>query len=52
MAIVKLYINTATYKPLKGSSYISLRVEIANKKAIVNMKTMISSVLSGVLPEH
>src|SRR6218665_3979042 len=38
MAVVKLDVNTVTYKPLKGSSYISLHVELANKKAIVNMK--------------
>src|SRR6218665_798916 len=36
MAVVKLDINTVTYKPLKGSSYISLPVELANKKAIIN----------------
>ena len=38
MAVVKLDVNTVTYKPLKGSSYISLPVELANKKAIINMK--------------
>src|SRR6218665_2479926 len=38
MAVVKLDVNTVSYKPLKGSSYISLPVELANKKAIINMK--------------
>src|SRR6218665_3352232 len=38
MAVVKLDVNTVTYKPLKGSSYISLPVELVNKKAIINMK--------------
>src|SRR6218665_3268387 len=38
MAIVKLDVNTVTYKPLKGSSYILLPVELANKKAMINMK--------------
>src|SRR6218665_849990 len=38
MAVVKLDINTATYKPLKVSSYISLPIELANKKAKINMK--------------
>jgi len=38
IAVVKLDVNTVTYKPLKGSSYISLPVELANKKAIINMK--------------
>ena len=31
-------INTATYKPLKGSSDTSLPVELSNKSAIINMK--------------
>ena len=34
---VKLDINTATYKPLKNSSYIPLPPVLANKKAIINM---------------
>src|SRR6218665_3123226 len=38
MALVKLDVDTVTYKPLKGSSYISLPVELVNKKAIINMK--------------
>src|SRR6218665_3421733 len=38
MAVVKLDVNTVTYKPLKVSSYIWLPVELANKKAIINMK--------------
>src|SRR6218665_2436458 len=38
MAVVKLDVKTVTYKPLKGSSYISLPVELVNKKAIINMK--------------
>src|SRR6218665_3519442 len=36
--VVNLYINTVEYKPLKGSSYIPLPVELANKKAIINLK--------------
>src|SRR6218665_531263 len=38
MAIVKLDVNTVAHKPLKSSSYISLPVELANKKATINMK--------------
>jgi len=38
MAVVKLDVKTATYKPLKGSSCMSLPVELANKKAVANMK--------------
>src|SRR6218665_3138098 len=52
MAVVELDVNTVTYKPLKGSSYISLPVELANKKAIINMKNDDNECLSGVLPEH
>ena len=37
-AVLKLDINTAVYKPLKGSSYIVLPAYLANKKAIINMK--------------
>src|SRR6218665_4154333 len=36
--VVKLDINTIVYKPLKGSSYIKLPTELANKKAIINLK--------------
>src|SRR6218665_1378313 len=36
--VVKLDINTVVYKPLKGSSYIKLPTELANKKAIINLK--------------
>src|SRR6218665_2155668 len=32
-----IFHSSVTYKPLKGSSYISLLVELANKKAIINM---------------
>ena len=35
---VKLYLNTAKYKPLKGSSYMLLPKALANKKAIINVK--------------
>src|SRR6218665_4148576 len=38
MAVAKLEINTVTYKPLKSSSYTSLPLELANRKAIINMK--------------
>jgi len=37
-AVQKLDINTVTYKPLRGSSYIPLPQVLANKKAIINMK--------------
>jgi len=37
-AVEKLDINTVANRPLKGSSYIPLPEELANKKVIINMK--------------
>jgi hypothetical protein len=37
-SVVKLEINAFVYRPLKGSSYIPLPKELADKKAIINMK--------------
>ena len=37
-AVSRLEINTATYKPLKGKSWIPLPPELAAKKAVINMK--------------
>src|SRR5271157_1231131 len=37
-AVVKMDINSAIYKPLKGKSYIPLPAVLADKKAIINMK--------------
>src|ERR1043165_4989685 len=39
-AVVKLDINTAIYKPLKGSSFIPLPPELASKKVIINMQNV------------
>ena len=36
--VVKLDINTAVYKPLKGNSHIPLPEKLAKKRAIINMK--------------
>jgi len=36
--VVKLDINTAVYKPLKGRGYIVLPKTLKSKKAIINMK--------------
>ena len=36
--VIKLEMHTVAYKPLGGGSYIKLPKEIANKKAVVNMK--------------
>src|SRR5271155_418352 len=37
-AVVKMDVNTVTYRPLKGSSYIPLPTVLANRKAIINME--------------
>ena len=37
-AVSRLEINTVTYKPLKGKSWIPLPPELAAKKAVINMK--------------
>ena len=37
-SIIRLELHTVRYKPLKGKSYIPLPEELANKKAIINMK--------------
>ena len=37
-SVIKLYINTVVYKPLKGSSYIPLPKILADKKAIINIE--------------
>ena len=37
-SVIRLEINTGTYKPLKGKSYIPLPKELAAKKAIINIK--------------
>ena len=36
--VIKLDINTAVYRPLRGSTYIPLPKKLANKKAIINVK--------------
>ena len=50
--VVRLEVNTAIYKPLKGSSYIPLLPVLAHKKqlSILNMKTI--NISSGVLLGH
>ena len=37
-SVIQLEMHTVAYKPLGGGSYIKLPQEIANKKAVVNMK--------------
>ena len=37
-SVIKLKLHTVRYKPLRGESYIPLPKELADKKAIINMK--------------
>ena len=37
-SVIKLDLHTVNYMPLKGDSYIPLPKELADKKAIINMK--------------
>ena len=36
--IIKLELHTVTYRPLRGNTWVSLPKELADKKAIINMK--------------
>ena len=45
--VIKLDINTAVYRPLRGSTYIPLPKKLANKKAIINIKMRMINVLNG-----
>ena len=36
--IIKLELHTVSYRPLRGNTWVSLPEELANKKAIINMK--------------
>ena len=45
-----LYINTANYEPLSGSSYIPLPKELNNSmKALINIKKKTLNVLCGFI---
>ena len=37
-SVIKLELHTVRYKPLRGETKISLPKELADKKAIINMK--------------
>ena len=37
-SIIRLELHTVSYKPLRGETYIPLPKELADKKAIINMK--------------
>ena len=49
-SIESQYINISTYRPLSGSSYIDLPVELKNpRKVLINIKTKIKNVFYGVM---
>ena len=44
------YINISTYRPLVGSSYIDLPIELEHpKKRLINIKKMIKNIFYGVM---
>ena len=44
-SIESQYVNISTYRPLSGSSYIDLPVELKSpKKGLINIKTKIENV--------
>ena len=44
------YINSSTYRPLVGSSYIDLPIELKHpRKGLINIEKMIKSVFYGVM---
>ena len=48
--IIKLELHTASYIPLRGNTWLPLPKELADKKAIINMKNKDNK--CGVLNEH
>ena len=46
---IKLYLNTAKFEPLKGSSYVPLPKSIASERAIMNVKNDDDKCLEWVL---
>ena len=44
------YINISTYRPLSGSVYMDLTVELRSpRKGLINIKTKIKNVFCGVM---
>ena len=51
-SIESQYINISTYRPLVGSSYTDLPIELKHpKKGLINTRTMIKSVFYGVMSD-
>ena len=55
--IIKLELHTVGYRPLRGNTWVSLPKELADKKALINMKNkdnkcLIWSVLRGINPTN
>ena len=51
-SVIKLELHTVSYKPLRGETYIPLPKELADKKAIINMKNKDNKCFCGVFSEH
>ena len=50
--VIKLELHTVSYKPLRGETWVPLPKELADKKAIINMKNENNNVFCGVFLEH
>ena len=46
--VIKLELHTVSYNPLRGETWILLPKELANKKAIINMKNKDNKCFYGV----
>ena len=51
-SIIKLELHTTIYDPLRGETWIPLPKELANKKAIINIKNKDNKFFCGVFLEH
>ena len=51
-SIICLELHTTIYNPLRGETWIPLPKELANKKAIINMKNENNKFFCGVFLEH
>ena len=52
-SVIKFELHTVSYKPVRGETYIPLPKELADKKAIINMKNKDNKCFfCGVFSEH
>ena len=51
-SIIELEIHTVRYNLLRGETWIPLPKELADKKAIINVKNKYNKCFCGVFSEH